>query len=280
MSCLVLRFSAGHFADLVQGAVHLDAGEALALQLRQLLAVLALAVPHDGRQQQQARALRHRHHAVHHLADGLGLDGFAGSGGVGDAGARPEQAHVVVDFGDGADGAARVAAGGLLLDGDGRGQALDAVHVGLAHQLQELPGVGGEGLDVAALALGVDGVEGEGGLAGAGQAGDDGQAVARDVHVDVLEVVLARAAHADVAGHAVQSLSGRAASLVFWYRSPHMALGGVVWNPGGGDLPVALEAIGTAGGIARHGPSAAHDWPGGHGAAMVRDGHRSSDGSA
>ena len=69
------------------------------------------------------------------------------------------------------------------------------VDVGLLHLLEELPGVGGERLDVAALALGVDGVEGERGLARAGQPGDDHQLVARDLDVDVLEVVLARAAH-------------------------------------------------------------------------------------
>jgi hypothetical protein len=39
------------------------------------------------------------------------------------------------------------------------GQALDAVHVRLLHELQELPRIGGEALDVATLALGVDGVE-------------------------------------------------------------------------------------------------------------------------
>ena len=58
-------------ADLVDLAVDLGAGETLALQLGQLLAVLALAAAHDRRQQQQPRAFRHRHHAVDHLADGL-----------------------------------------------------------------------------------------------------------------------------------------------------------------------------------------------------------------
>ena len=40
---------------------------------------------------------------------------------------RPEHAQVVVDLGDGAHGGARVAAGRLLLDGDGGGQAADGV---------------------------------------------------------------------------------------------------------------------------------------------------------
>jgi hypothetical protein len=88
------------------------------------------------------------------------------------AGAGVEQAQVVVDFGDGADGRARVVAGGLLLDRDRRREAFDQVDVRLFHQLQELPGVGRERLDIAALAFGVERVEGERGLARAGQAGD------------------------------------------------------------------------------------------------------------
>ena len=46
------------------------------------------------------------------------------------------------------------------IDTAGR-QALDEVDVGLVHLAEELPGVGGERLDVAALALGEDRVERE-----------------------------------------------------------------------------------------------------------------------
>jgi ribosomal protein L21 len=62
---------------------------------------------------------------------------------------------------------------------------------------QELPRVGRQRLDVAALALGVDGVEGQRRLARAGQAGDHDQLVARQVEIDVLQVVGARTADAD-----------------------------------------------------------------------------------
>ena len=60
--------------------------------------------------------------------------------------------------------------GGLLLDGDGGRQAVDLVDVRLLHHLEELARIGREALDIAALALGIDGVEGERGLARAGQA--------------------------------------------------------------------------------------------------------------
>ena len=76
--------------------------------------------------------------------------------------------------------------------------------VGLLHHLEELARVGGKAFDVAALAFGIDGVEREARFARAGEAGDDRQALARDVHVDALEVVLARAADGDVGQHRVR----------------------------------------------------------------------------
>ncbi len=129
--------------------------------------------------------------------DGLALDRQPGRRRIGDADAGEEEPHVVVDFRDRADGGARVAAGGLLLDGDGRRQPVDLVDVGLLHHLQELPRIGGERFHVAALALGVDGVEGERGFSRARQPGHDDEAVARQVEVDVLEIMLARPADGD-----------------------------------------------------------------------------------
>ena len=123
--------------------------------------VLALPVLDDGREDHQPLAGRHGEDGVDDLLHGLALDGPAAVGAVGRAGAGEEQAQVVVDLGDGADGRARVAAGALLVDGDGRREALDVVDVGLLHLAEELAGVGGERLDITALALGVDGVEGE-----------------------------------------------------------------------------------------------------------------------
>ena len=184
--------------DQIDLAVHLDALEAALLQVEKFLAVFALAPAHDGREQVEPAALRHRHDRVDHLGHGLALDRQAGRGRIGDADPRPQQAHVVVDFGDRADRRARVARGRLLFDGDRRRQALDMVDVRLFHQLEELAGIGRQALDIAALALGIDRIEGERGFARAAQPGDDRQRVARDLDVDVLQIVLARAAHPDM----------------------------------------------------------------------------------
>ena len=182
-------------ADL---AVHLHAREALGAQLLQLLAVLPLAAADDRRQHHEARPLRHAHDLVDDLLGRLGGDRPPAVEAVRLADARPQEAQVVVDLGDRAHRGARVARGGLLVDRDGRRQPLDGVHVRLVHLPQELARVGAQRLDVAPLPLGVDRVEGQGGLARARQAGDDHERVARHGDRDVLEVVLAGAGHDDL----------------------------------------------------------------------------------
>ena len=146
-------------------------------------------------------------HLVDDLLDALALDGVAVRA-VRDADPGEQQPEVVVDLGDGADRRPRVAARALLVDRDGRRQAVDLVDVRLLHLAEELAGVRAEALDVAALALGVDRVEGEAGLAGAAQAGDDDEPVAREGDRHVLEVVFARTAHDElILGHE-RSLAG------------------------------------------------------------------------
>jgi hypothetical protein len=204
---LVFLVERRSFVDLVELAVDADAGVAGLLPLGEFLAVLALAAADDRGEQIKARAFGESHHPVDHLADLLGGDRLAGRGAVGHADARPEQAHIVVDLGDGGDGGARVAAGRLLLDRNGGAEALDVIDVRLLHQLEELARIGGQALDIAPLPLGIDGVEGEAGLARARQAGDHDQLVARQIDVDALQVMLARAAHLNVSQHVRSSTS-------------------------------------------------------------------------
>jgi hypothetical protein len=63
---------------------------------------------------------------------------------------------------------------------------------------EELPGVRAEAFHVAPLAFGVQGVEGQAGLAAAGQAGDHHQLVPGQGQIQVLEVVLPGPSNDDV----------------------------------------------------------------------------------
>ena len=102
-----------------------------------------------------------------------------------------EQPEVVLELGGRAHRRAGGAHGVLLLDGDGRPDVLDAVHVGAVQPLEEHPGIGGERLDVAPLPLREQGVEGQRRLPGTGDPGDHRDPVVGDGDRHVLEVVLA-----------------------------------------------------------------------------------------
>ena len=187
---LLLLVELGRVVQAIGLAVDPGPREALGLELLEQLDVLPLAAPDDRREHLEPGALLEGEHPVDDLLRRLALDRRAADGAVRAAGARVEQAEVVVDLGDRADGRAGVLGGRLLVDRHRRGQTLDEVDVGLVHLAEELPGVGRERLDVAPLALGEDRVEREGRLAGAGQPREHDQGVPRQVERDVLEVVL------------------------------------------------------------------------------------------
>ena len=178
--------------ELDQLAVDDGPGEALPGEIGQQRVVGALAAPHHRRQHLEAGAGLHLQDAVHDLLGGLADESLTGLGIVGHADAGEEKTQVVVDLGDGADGGSGIARRALLVDRNRRRQALDEVDIGLVHLAQELPCVGRQRFHIAALALGVDGVEGQRTLSGARQPGDHDQSVPGKVQVNVLEVVLAR----------------------------------------------------------------------------------------
>ena len=188
---LDLLLELGRVGERDHLAVDPGAGEALGLQLGEEVDVLALAGPDDRGEHLEAGALGQLEEPVDDLLRALPGDRLAAHRAVWATRAGEEEAQVVVDLGDRADRGARVAVGRLLVDRHRRREPLDEVDVGLVHLAQELPGVGRQRLDVAPLPLREDGVEGQAGLPGTGQAGEHDEAVAGQFDADVLEVVLA-----------------------------------------------------------------------------------------
>ena len=189
--------------QVIGDAVHPAADIAGAAGVLEDLGVLPLLPPDHRGHHLDAGGLGQGQDLVDDLVDGLLLDFLAADGAVGGAHPGPQQAEVVVDLRHRAHGGPGVLAGGLLVDGDGRGQAVDIVHVGLVHLAQEHPGIAGQALHIPALALGIDGVEGQGGLAGAGEARHDHQLVPGDGDVDILQIVGAGAFDDDLVLHNV-----------------------------------------------------------------------------
>ena len=119
---------------------------------------------------------------------------------LGDPG--PKGLGVIGDLGHRAHGGTGGLDGVALLDGDGRGDALNAGGLWFVHPVQELARVRGEGFDVAPLAFGKERVKGQGTLARAAQPRDDHQLAQRDIQVDVFKIVLPHPPQADASARA------------------------------------------------------------------------------
>ena len=145
----------------------------------------------------ESPALRQRQDARGDFVHRVLADFVAAIGAERAAGARVEQAEVVVNFRGRRDRRARIARGVLLLDGDGGSDAGDFIHVRLLDALEKLPRIRRKRFDVAPLALGVNRVKREARFARSGNPRDHRDRVVRNIEADVLQVVDARPAHAD-----------------------------------------------------------------------------------
>ena len=107
--------------------------KALLIKLIQQFLELAFTPADDRRHHRDALAAAEFEDAGDNLVGGLAGDGAAAVGAVRRSNGGVQQAQVIVDFGNRADGGAGAAAGGFLLDGDGGGEAVDGVDVGALH---------------------------------------------------------------------------------------------------------------------------------------------------
>ncbi len=121
------------------------------------------------------------HDEVHYLCIGVPDHLLSRGRGVRLGCPGVQEPEKVVDFRDRADRRTRVVPCCLLLDGDDRAESLDALDFGLFKNSHEVLGIRRQRVHVPALAFGVYGVEGEGGLAAPAESGDDHEPVARDV---------------------------------------------------------------------------------------------------
>ena len=130
-------------------------------------------------------------------ARGAGED-FAGAfRAEGLGGSWEKELEVVVDLGDRPDGRACGADIVRLLDGDGGGDAFNAVGERFIHPLEELAGVGTESLHIPPLSLGVNGIEREARFAAAAGSSNDNELPNGKLKVNSLEVVLSGSAEPD-----------------------------------------------------------------------------------
>ena len=157
-----------------------------------------LLSPRDGRHDLDAGAFRQCHDLVDDLVHGLVLDLSAADGTVGHADAGVHETHIVIDLRQSPHRGAGVLGGSLLIDGNGRRESVNGLHLRFVHNPQELTGIGGKRLHIAPLTLGKNGVEGKGRLPRTGETGEDHHFLSRNMETDILQIVFACSDDADL----------------------------------------------------------------------------------
>ena len=157
----------------------------------------ALAIDDQRRQHADVFALRLAHHLRDDRVERLRRHWNMAVGAVLHAELHVDEPQEVIELGQRGHGRLASAARGALLDRDRRRDAVDRVDVGPAGRLHDRARVGVQRLEVAALSFVEQDVERQCRLARAGDAGDHGERVTRNVDIDRLQVVLARIAYFD-----------------------------------------------------------------------------------
>ena len=168
--------------------------------LEQVLVILAVNLV-DRRPHLDLGAFRQGQQMFHHLMRGANRERLAAQRAVRRPHRGEQHPQVVGDVGHRADRRAGIGADGFLIDGHDRRQAVDEIDVRLFQLPHESFGERRHRRQQTPLPFGIDRVEGERRLAGPAHAGDDDQLVARNLHVDVLQVVLPRPVNLDGRSH-------------------------------------------------------------------------------
>src|SRR6185503_7021044 len=124
-------------------------------QLFELLLELTFPPPDDRSKDHHPLPLGQRGHMLDDLIDRLSRDRAAALRAMRHADRRKQKTQIIVDLGHGADGRARAAHGGLLLDGYCRRKPFYRIDIRFFELVEELASIGRKRFDVAALALGV-----------------------------------------------------------------------------------------------------------------------------
>ena len=151
-------------------------------------------VPRAGGEIGQCRSRALRRVALHRVA-AAAADHLADLG--------KQQPQVVGHFGRGADRRSARSAAAVGGHGDGGRNAVNPLGLGLFQAVEELAGVGRKALDVAALSLGIERIEGQAALAAAAEPAEHDELAVRDVQIDRFEVMDSHPAQRNVSrnGH-------------------------------------------------------------------------------
>ena len=126
-------FQLGRVVQLHQLPVHHRPDKALGQVGSKQFLEFPFPVPHQGRADHDPGPFRQRGQGFSDLGGGLGGDGLAAAGTMGFPCPGKQHAEIIINFGHRGHGGPGIPVGGFLLNGNGRGQAFNQVHVRFFH---------------------------------------------------------------------------------------------------------------------------------------------------
>ena len=144
---------------LIQVSVNLHTYISASLCLLQKLCMSSLAPPHNRRQKLDLRSLRKRHDTVYHLVNCLLLNLSSALRTMRDSHSGIQKSEIIIDFCHCSYCGTGIAVGRFLINGNGRRQTFDALHIRLLHLTQKLSCIGRERFHITALSLCIDGIK-------------------------------------------------------------------------------------------------------------------------
>ncbi len=185
-------------AQIVNSAIYAHTHIPRTTHLLKEMFILAFPPGYQRREQHDTRTFRQIEDRVDNLLHGLPAYLASTIRTVRVADASIQQTQVIIHLRHRPDRRTGVVRRALLVDRDGRGEAIDMINIWLLHFIQELACIGRQGLDIAALSFGKNGIKGQAALARAGKTRNDHQLVTGDRHIDVFQIMFAGTTNTNV----------------------------------------------------------------------------------
>ena len=152
---LFIFFQFDFFRQIIEVAVHHDPDIAAFFRLLKDFDMLALPSPDDRRQYLNPGPLRQFQNRIHHLIYRLFPDDLAALRTMGNPDSRIKQTKIIINFRHGSNSGTRIPVGRFLVNGNGRRQTGNTLHIRFFHLSEKLTGIGGQGFHIAPLSLGI-----------------------------------------------------------------------------------------------------------------------------
>ena len=182
---LFILFRFDFFAEIIKNTIHTDTGKTGLAGILKYFRVLTLFTTDNGRKYNKSGSFPQCLYPIHDLVNGLATDLFTALRTMGCTHSGPQQTQIVINLRYCAYSRTGVFRGSLLVNGNGRRQTVNGIHIRFIHLTQKLTGIGTETFHITALTLGINGIKSQGRFSGTGKPCKYHQFISGDGKIDI-----------------------------------------------------------------------------------------------